>query len=149
MKKRFLMFVAGVFFVIGAATVVSAVSSEEWTLKVESQAEFNIDEFKALPTAETERQGFTYKGVLLRDFLTYAGIDVDKIEYVELVASDGYSVRYEGELVRSSNVILAYEKNGSSLSEKEGKVRAIVVGGRSAMQIKAVEMISVKISKKS
>jgi len=142
-RKKLLVFAIGVFFLLVLSS--SMPCSGEWSLKLTAQAEIKLDELKDLPAVEAQRHDSTYKGVLLRDFLTYVGIDVEKVEYVELVASDGYRVRYEAELVKSSKVVLAYEKDGSPLPKREGKVRAIVVGGRSAMQIKFVERIEVKI----
>jgi len=147
MKRGLLAFAIGVFFVLSMAS--SGISSE-WALKLgtdEAQVDFSLSQLKDLPASEAQRHGFTYKGVLLRDFLTHAGIDIGKIEYVEIVASDGYKVKYDRKLARSFKVILAYEKGGLSLPEKEGKIRAIVPGGRSATQVKSVEKIFVKTGK--
>jgi len=144
-RREFLAFSIGVCLILGAVNI--AISSE-WTLKLgdeQKQSEFSLNEIKSLPTAEAVRRNVTYKGVPLRVLLAHGGIDIGKIEYVEIVASDGYKVKYDGKLAKSFNVILAYEKDGSLLSEeKEGKVRVIVPGGRSAMQMKFVERIFVR-----
>jgi len=146
MEKKLLIFLAGVLFL--ALSVASNASSSKWTLKLTSeqvQTELSLEEITNLPFEETIRRGSIYKGVLLRVLLAHKGIDIGEIEYVEITASDGYRVKYNRKLAKSFNVILAYEKNGSLLSEeKEGKIRAIVTGGRSAMQIKFVERILVK-----
>ncbi len=157
MKKKSLIFVISLFFLL---VISRSVISSEWTLKLvfgESQTEFTLDELKDLPVREAERRGAIYKGVLLRDLLVKAGLDIGKIEYIEAFSSDGYKVQYERKLAKnyevedkirlteSSDIILTYEKDGAPLPEKEGKIRVIIPGGRSSMQIKFLEKIFIKL----
>lgn len=148
MKKKSLIFILSLLslFIISRRVI-----SSEWTLKLvfgETQAEFSLSELEEFPVREAERRGAIYKGVLLRDLFIEVGIDIGRIESLEVFASDGYQVKYERRIAKGFNVILAYMKNGVPLSEEgEGKIRIIIPGGRSSLQIKFLEKIFVKLGK--
>ncbi|MCD6232509.1 molybdopterin-dependent oxidoreductase [Candidatus Aerophobetes bacterium] len=148
MKKKSLIFILSLLslFIISRRVI-----SSEWTLKLvfgETQAEFSLSELEEFPVREAEHRGAIYKGVLLRDLFIEAGIDIGRIESLEVFASDGYQVKYERRIAKGFNVILAYKKNGVPLSEEgEGKIRIIIPGGRSSLQIKFLEKIFVKLGK--
>jgi DMSO/TMAO reductase YedYZ molybdopterin-dependent catalytic subunit len=80
-----------------------------------------------------------WKGVLLKDVLTKAG--VKEFKSIKVEASDGYSKEYTSDLV-DENAIFAFFKDGKALGE-DGPVEVVIDGQSGNVWVKNVSKITV------
>jgi len=118
---------------------------------VEHPATFTLEQLRALPATRLEVSYETgrgtehgvFTGVLLWDLLGAAGVVAPQgrgndllREYLVVTGSDGYqAVVAFGEILPkfgAQQILVAYERDGQPLGEKEGMARLVVPGDKAA-----------------
>lgn len=93
----------------------------------ENQQSFTMEDLQALPSTEASFKGVAYKGVTISVLLEAAGIQLDGINAIKGVATDGYSANYDTTQILKDNVILAYAlADGSPLTADDGNFRLVL-----------------------
>jgi len=120
--------------------LISGEVQEPLTLKIADIKKMEVKSVtlspKACITGQSKRPDESYRGVLLKDLLSKAGIatkahnDVKKIVVIAR-ATDGYMVVFSwGELFLSEvgdGVMVAFEKDGKPLKTEEGKMALVSI----------------------
>lgn len=124
--------------------------AKDWTIKVTvngTETKFTLEGLLALPTIVVEYEGHIYRGVPLRDVLSLAAVNVERLESVEVIASDGYRKRYEQQLAKRYDTILAFEMDTKPFSEYEGmgNLRSVYPSGPSKMMVRMVKRLVVQL----
>lgn len=126
----------------------------EWTVAIETPngetvelTDLNIEEvgkvdIKAIMRKKdgTEQEN-KWSGVPLKKVIEFANIS--EYSLVEVEAEDGFSVKYDSEIVESEGTILAVEMDGEKLNEKSGPVQAVVDGEGAKLWVRQVSKIKV------
>lgn len=123
-------------------------ATEGWTLQVQfagTQAQFSLEELKALPSVEIKRLDEVWQGVSIRTVLSQAGADIGKLEWVEPWGADGYHKRYDRLTSKEFTTILAYEKDGQPLSAEEGPLRSVYPNAHGKMMVRQVDKLMAKL----
>lgn len=84
-----------------------------------------LEEFESY---EAEFEGVVYQGVVLSVLLENAGINPDEIKKVTAVATDGYQVTYNPDIVNRPDVIVAYATAEGDLTADDGTFRMVLPG---------------------
>jgi len=84
-------------------------------------------EVTPVPKDDEEIEARLVKGVLLEDvFREFVGISQKDPGSIRLIAGDGYSIEVPGDLLKTREIILAYEVDGRPLDSWERPLRSIV-----------------------
>lgn len=144
--KVLCLFVLGVIFMLsvmgcggdvaGEATGDEKCSEKLLITGLAEDAEIRLEELKELASVASkasrvnragEEEIFDVTGVLLEDVLqTFLNKSQQDFQAIRLVAGDGYSIEVPGEIIRSREIVLAYEINGKPLEEEQRPLRAII-----------------------
>jgi hypothetical protein len=130
-------------------------ASTEWNLQVINLAgttvNYAYDQLMAMPESNVSAAEYCYGslvtsgnwgGVSLSYLLQQAGMD-PVVASVDFLAQDGYSVNIPLQVAMQPNVIIAYEKDGSPLSEG---LRLVVPGENGNMWIAMITSITMSTS---
>jgi len=102
----------------------------------EHTVSYTLEALQALSAVEVEYHGRTYTGVRVRDLLEDAGADPGALSSLEALANDGYHQTLGPEAFLGDNCIVAYLRDGASLSYDEGPLRLIVSGEEGQASVK-------------
>jgi DMSO/TMAO reductase YedYZ molybdopterin-dependent catalytic subunit len=128
-----------------------ASATTEWNLKITNltgtTTTYSYDQLLAMPTTEVSATLLCYgnlvtyglwSGISLNYLLQQVGAD-PSVASIDFTASDGYTASIPIQVATQSNVIIAYEKDGSPLSEK---LRLVLPGENGAMWIALITSIT-------
>jgi len=116
---------------------VSASSSEKVTITglENSDKTITVNDIKAFKPVEKNvtavdsagnKTNYSVKGALFEDILKKYGKSQKDFAGVRFTASDGYSIEVAQEILKSRDIIFAYEVNGKPLTDKYKPVRIII-----------------------
>ena len=131
MKNKLQTCILLLIFGLSLITSVEKVSaSTEWNLTVTNLAgtmtNYSYDQLSAMPVTNVSAALLCYgsivtygiwSGVSLSYLLQQAGVD-PTVASIDFLAQDGYAVSIPLQVAAQPNVIIAYEKNGSPLTEE-------------------------------
>ncbi len=80
-------------------------------------------------------------GPLLSTVLDELGIDISDYNTVRFNANDGYSIAIPPDILKKSDIIIAYQDGGKALPEEDGPVRSVVVGQRAMYWVRMLKSI--------
>lgn len=80
-------------------------------------------------------------GPLLSTVLDELGIDISEYNTLRFNADDGYSIAIPPDILKKSDIIIAYEDGGKALPEEDGPVRSVVVGQRAMYWVRMLKSI--------
>lgn len=115
--------------------------------------EITVEEIKGLPAKDVETQlqdsggnitNITARGPTLKDVLKNEGINLEEFSAVQVKARDGYAVQIPEEIIKSRDIILAYEFNGKPLPESDTPVRIVIPDEFAMYWVKAVSSLELK-----
>ncbi len=98
-------------------------------------------------TSESDAEVNVSKGVLLSEVLTKIGVDIDKVNELEVSATDGFISMYNKEqLLDENKLYLIFEQDGEVLNEGGDDVFYIIAGDEQFKQnwTKYVESIKIQ-----
>ena len=102
---------------------------------------YSVDDLKALPQTKSTFNDVDYVGVVLSDLLADAGVEVDGLKAVKVIASDGYSMNYEPAIFTRADVILSYAQADGPLTEEDGLFRMVLPGEEGKLNVRQVAEI--------
>ncbi|MBN1299094.1 MAG: molybdopterin-dependent oxidoreductase [Actinobacteria bacterium] len=86
-----------------------------------------IRDVTALPKDDEEKEARNVKGVLLDDVLQkYLQIAQKDAASLRLIAGDGYAIEVAPDIIKSRQIILAYEIDGEPLEDWEKPLRSVI-----------------------
>jgi len=103
----------------GEMIVVSPESLEDMEIV---EKELSITPKEDNPVTERKVKGYYLEDV----FKKLLGIDMKSLEAIRLVAGDGYSIEVTNDILKNSEVIIAYEVDGEPLEDWEKPFRSAV-----------------------
>lgn len=80
-------------------------------------------------------------GPLLGTVLEKLDIDLSKYNTVRFNAKDGYSIALPPDILKNSDIIIAYEDDGKPIEGEDGPVRSVVVGQRAMYWVRMLDSI--------
>ncbi len=150
--KRFTMIMYISILLIMALTACTSskdgtsVSSTEPILLVSSgdtSKTYTRADLEALGASQAVFKDITYVGVSLSTLLQNAGFSLDEAKAIKAVAADGYSINYEPVQISAADVIVAYARTDSNLSEEDGSFRIVIPGAEGKMNIRMLVELQV------
>jgi DMSO/TMAO reductase YedYZ molybdopterin-dependent catalytic subunit len=157
MKNRLLQtFLLLLIFGLSLITQIGRVSaSTEWNLQIINLAgttsNYSYDQLLAMPVTNVSASLLCYgnivtyglwSGVSLSYLLQQAGVD-SAVASIDFLAQDGYTSSIPLQVATQPNVIIAYEKNGSPLSEE---LRLVLPDENGAMWVALITSIKMDIT---
>ncbi len=94
----------------------------------ETETVYSRVELEEFESSEAEFEGVVYKGVVLSVLLENAGINPGGIKKVTAVATDGYQVTYNSDIVSRPDVMVAYATAEGELTKDDGTFRMVLPG---------------------
>lgn len=94
----------------------------------ETETVYSRVELEEFESSEAEFEGVVYKGVVLSVLLENAGINPEGIEKVTAVATDGYQVTYNSDIISRPDVMVAYATAEGELTRDDGTFRMVLPG---------------------
>ncbi len=151
MKNKLQTCILLLIFGLSLITSVGKVSANtEWNLTVTNLAgsatNYSLDQLLAMPVTNVSASLLCYgnivtygiwSGVSLSYLLQQAGVD-STVASIDFLAQDGYAVSIPLQVAAQPNVIIAYEKNGSPLTEE---LRLVLPDENGAMWIALITSI--------
>lgn len=144
MKKHF--FLMATVFLLAACTASATVDNVAPMLTVgdgSTSSDYSAADLEAMEAAEATVQGTTYVGVSLATLLADAGVDVDSVSAVKVVAADGFSANFEPEMAARPDTLVAYARQGGALAEDELPFRMVLPAEGGKMNVRMVTEIEV------
>ena len=136
----------------GGASAAGA--DDNWTITLTGldggDKSIALDELKKLDSvterAEANRSNgekvkIKATGPLLSTVLDELGVDISDYNTVRFNADDGYSIAIPPDILKKSDIIIAYENGGKALPEADGPVRAVIVGQRAMYWVRMLKSI--------
>lgn len=80
-------------------------------------------------------------GPLFSTVLDELGVDISEYNTVRFNADDGYSIAVPPDVLKNSDIIIAYEDGGKPLPEEDGPVRSVIVGQRAMYWVRMLRSI--------
>jgi len=130
MKKALVvLFIASLLITsCGSASTSAEQPTELIITGPETEVVYSRGDLEEIGSSETEFEGVVYKGIVLLVLLEDAGINPDGIETVTAVATDGYRVTYNPDIVSRSDVMVAYATAEGELTRDDGTFRMVLPG---------------------
>lgn len=138
----------------GNETSSESTSGDSWTITLtgltDGDKSITLGELKKLDSvterAEANRSNgdkvkIKATGPLLSTVLDELGIDISEYNTVRFNAEDGYSIAIPPDILKKSDIIIAYADGGKALSEDDGPVRSVVVGQRAMYWVRMLKSI--------
>jgi hypothetical protein len=104
----------------------------------ETQHTLTAEDLAGLTQTEADLDGATYQGATLTAILEAAGVSLEGVTAVKVVATDGYTNTYDAAIIGRDDVILAYSKAGGPLANNEVPFRMVVPGAENSVQARMV-----------
>lgn len=142
MKNKILIVLAILLLIFSVFTGCSGktTDSKEDTIKITGfkdgqEIAFTIDELQKLPVFDGRVEGmdsagepviYNVKGAYLKDLLKEYDRDKNDIEGLRLVATDGYSIEIQKDIISKRDILLGYEMDGEPLDEENAPLRVFI-----------------------
>jgi hypothetical protein len=117
-------------------------SGSEPTLVVAGEA-YTAADLEEMPQVESTFNEVSYIGVPVAELLKAAGYDLNSLQAVKAIASDGYTVNYEISQLAHENVIVAYAQVDGALSADDGDFRMVLPDEEGSMNLRMLMEIQV------
>lgn len=91
-----------------------------------TEKRYQVDDLRALQTAQAAFADVTYTGVPLSLLLADAGFDAASLSAVKATARDGFSANYDAALITRPDTLVAYAQADGPLTEEDGTFRMVL-----------------------
>jgi len=108
---------------------------------------FTPSDLKDLPVYDGKVEGadsegnpvvYQVKGAYLKDLLEKNGKSLSDIQGLRMVATDGYSIDVQKDIIQNRDIILGYEMDGKPLDEKNAPLRVFIPEERAMYWVRMV-----------
>jgi hypothetical protein len=141
--KRFIPVVLLVLLVTACSSSSAPASTQLAVTGDQPEKSFTVEQLQAMPVATASFNGVDYTGVALQVLLEQAGYDPAAVNAVQAIASDGYSVKYDRDLVMLDNTIVAYGQGDTPLSSDDGTFRMVLPDQEGKMNVRMLSELHV------
>ncbi|MEJ2013605.1 MAG: molybdopterin-dependent oxidoreductase [Anaerolineales bacterium] len=141
--KRFIPVVLLVLLVTACSSSSAPASTQLAVTGDQPEKSFTVEQLQAMPVATASYNGVDYTGVALQVLLEQAGYDPAAVDAVQAIASDGYSVKYDRDLVMLDNTIVAYGQGDTPLSSDDGTFRMVLPDQEGKMNVRMLSELHV------